>query len=150
MLNMTGRPGYRTMEMNGGSAAPYLACTPCVPLFCTLLEGLLDCQGRPGIICIVRWKLRPVIFGVESGLLPKSPELAAADLTTLREAKNVLKGPKSPTMPPHTQRACRHSLVQYRQENQTRRASTLQLQWLLSAFRNFAAITKLPPRTGNL
>ena len=33
--NMAGRPGCRTMEMNGGSSAPYLACTPCVPLFCT-------------------------------------------------------------------------------------------------------------------
>ena len=27
-----------TMEMNGGSSAPYLACTPCVPLFCTLFN----------------------------------------------------------------------------------------------------------------
>ena len=36
MPNMTGRPGYRTMEMNGGSSAPYLACAPCVPLFCAL------------------------------------------------------------------------------------------------------------------
>ena len=35
MPNMTGRPGYRTMEMIGGSSAPYLARTPCVPLFCT-------------------------------------------------------------------------------------------------------------------
>ena len=35
---MTGRPGYRTMEMNGGSSAPYLARTPCVPLFCTLFN----------------------------------------------------------------------------------------------------------------
>ena len=33
MPNMTGRPGDRTMEMNGGSSAPHLACTPCVPLF---------------------------------------------------------------------------------------------------------------------
>ena len=33
---MTGRPGYRTMEMIGGSSASYLARTPCVPLFCTL------------------------------------------------------------------------------------------------------------------
>ena len=32
---MTGRPGYRTMELIGGSSAPYLARTPCVPLFCT-------------------------------------------------------------------------------------------------------------------
>ena len=33
--DMTGRPGYRTIEMIGGSSAPYLARTPCVPLFCT-------------------------------------------------------------------------------------------------------------------
>ena len=38
MPNMTGRPGCWTMEMNGGSSAPYLACTPCVPLFCTLFN----------------------------------------------------------------------------------------------------------------
>ena len=33
--------------MNGGSSAPYLAWTPCVPLFCALFkrEGLLDYQG---------------------------------------------------------------------------------------------------------
>ena len=70
MPNMTRRPGYRTMEMNGGSSAPYLACTPCVPLFVHCLirveaEGLLDYQGRAGIISIVRWNLRPVRFGVE-------------------------------------------------------------------------------------
>ena len=35
MPNMTGRPGYRTMEMNGGSSGPCLACAPCVPLLCT-------------------------------------------------------------------------------------------------------------------
>ena len=28
-------------------------------------EGLLDYQGRTGIISIVRWNLRPVIFGVD-------------------------------------------------------------------------------------
>ena len=38
MPNMTGRPGYRTMEMNGGSSTPYLARTPCVPLFTTLFN----------------------------------------------------------------------------------------------------------------
>ena len=38
MPNMTGRPGYRTMEMTGGSSAPYLARTPCVPLFCALFN----------------------------------------------------------------------------------------------------------------
>ena len=68
--NMTGRPGYWTMEMNGGSSAPCLTCTPCVPLFVHCLirveaEGLLDNQGRAGIISIVRWNLRPVIFGVD-------------------------------------------------------------------------------------
>ena len=67
--SMTGRPGYWTMEMKGGSSAPHLACTPCVPLFVHCLirverEGLLDYQGRAGIISIVRWNLRPV-FGVE-------------------------------------------------------------------------------------
>ena len=42
------------MEMHGGSSAPYLACTPCVPLFCTLFEkgveteALLDYQGWAG------------------------------------------------------------------------------------------------------
>ena len=71
MPNMTGRPGYSTMEMNGGSSAPYLACTPCVPLFVHCLirveaEGLLDYQGRAGIISIVRWNLLPVIFGVDA------------------------------------------------------------------------------------
>ena len=44
-----------TMEMNGGSSAPHLACTPCVPLFVHCLirveaEGLLDYQGRAGIV----------------------------------------------------------------------------------------------------
>ena len=45
--------GYRTVEMNGGSSAPYLARTPGVPLFSILFqllgvetEGLLDYQGR--------------------------------------------------------------------------------------------------------
>ena len=69
--DMTGRPGYQTMEMIGGSSASHLACTPCVHLFCALFnggvetEGLLDYQGRAGIISIVRWNIRPVIFGVD-------------------------------------------------------------------------------------
>ena len=32
-------------------------------------EGLLDYQGRAGIISIVRWNLRPVIFGGEVCML---------------------------------------------------------------------------------
>ena len=75
---MTGRPGHWTMEMNGGSSAPYLACTPCFPLFVHCLigvetEGLLDYQGWAGIISIVRWNLRPVIFGVECLAILKPP-----------------------------------------------------------------------------
>ena len=69
--NMTGRPGYWTMEMVGGSS---VSCTSLVPLaspyFLLCLtgvetEGLLDYQGKAGIISIVRWNLLPVIFGVE-------------------------------------------------------------------------------------
>ena len=68
MPSMTGRPGHQTMEMNGGS---YLARTLCVPLFCTLFNrgGNKRAFRLPGavqgIISIVRWNLRPVIFGVE-------------------------------------------------------------------------------------
>ena len=58
------------MEMNGGSTASYLACTPCVPVFLLVFKGLeakgrLDFQGQRGIIVVVRWNLRPVIFGVD-------------------------------------------------------------------------------------
>ena len=47
---------------------------PCVPLFVHCLirvetEGLLDYQGQAGIISIVRWNLRPVIFGVKNNFL---------------------------------------------------------------------------------
>ena len=50
MPGMTGRPGHWTMEMNGGSSAPCLACTPCVPLFCTLFNrcGSRRAFGLPG------------------------------------------------------------------------------------------------------
>ena len=50
----------------------YLTRTPFVPLLCTLFnragdltEEFLDYQGRTGVISIVWWNLRPVIFGVE-------------------------------------------------------------------------------------
>ena len=59
------------MEMNGGSSASYLVRTPLRPLVYASLIGLktkgfLKFQGRREIASIVRWKLRPVIFGVES------------------------------------------------------------------------------------
>ena len=57
------------MEMNGGVPCRTSLVPHCFPLFCTLLgvetEGLLGYQGRAGVISIVRWNLRPVIFGVE-------------------------------------------------------------------------------------
>ena len=73
MPNMTGRQGHRTMEMNGGSSAPYLACTPLRSLVCTLFNKAGSRRAfrlpRGGIISIVRWNLRPVIFGVENPLV---------------------------------------------------------------------------------
>ena len=58
--NMTGRPGCRTMEMNGGSSVSYLTRTPCVPLFPTLFNRdgdrrafrLLG-EGRDHVHCAV-------------------------------------------------------------------------------------------------
>ena len=74
--------------MNGGSSTPYLACTPCVPLFVHCLirveaEGLLDYQRRAGIISIVRWKLRPVMFGVDLGVLDLSIPLVVQDFSRI-------------------------------------------------------------------
>ena len=71
----TGGP-YAT-EMNGGSIASYLARTPRVPFLMLIFIGLeakgsLDFQGRRGIASVVRWKLRPVIFGFEKGHRAKS------------------------------------------------------------------------------
>ena len=37
-MQLTARPGCWTMETNAESSASYLACTPRVPLFCTLLN----------------------------------------------------------------------------------------------------------------
>ena len=68
---MSGRPGDRMTEINGGSAASYLVRNLCVPVFCLFsligleAQGLLDFQGRRGIASVVRWNLRPVILGVE-------------------------------------------------------------------------------------
>ena len=71
MPNMIGRPGHQTMEMIGGSSVPYLARTLCVPLFSTSFNRVGNKErfrlpgGGRGIISIVRWNLRPVIFGVD-------------------------------------------------------------------------------------
>ena len=71
MPNMTGR----LEDMNGGSSAPY--GTSLVPLaFTCFLLCLIDSNrvgsrrgfrlpSESGIVPIVRWNLRPVIFGVD-------------------------------------------------------------------------------------
>ena len=65
--DVTGRPGYRTMEVPHRTSLVPLAS----PYFLLCLigvetEGLVDYQGRAGIISIVLWNLPPVIFGVEN------------------------------------------------------------------------------------
>ena len=81
MPNMIGRPGHRTMEMIGGSSAPYLARTLPFPCFVLCLivetEGLLDYQGRAGITSMVRWTLRPVICGVDLHWLMRNQDFLA-------------------------------------------------------------------------
>ena len=58
---MTGRSGHRTMEMNGKSTVSYLVRTPILKGL--EVKGFLAFQGRRGIASVVRWNLRPVIFG---------------------------------------------------------------------------------------
>ena len=58
-----------TSQRSFGNLCPYSQKAPCVPFFVLCLvgvetEGLLDYEGRAGIISIVRWNLRPVMFGV--------------------------------------------------------------------------------------
>ena len=60
------------------SSAAHLARTPRFPLFVLCLvrvetEGLLDYQGKAGIMSIVQWNVRPVIVGVENRNLPPKP-----------------------------------------------------------------------------
>ena len=50
----------------GGSTASYLARTPGLCLFNTFgSKGAFRLPGRRGITAVVRWNLRPVIFGVQ-------------------------------------------------------------------------------------
>ena len=69
--------GVGQLEVNGGSSG----CTSLAPLAspCFVLcligaetEGLLDYEGRAGIISIVWWSLRTVIFGVEKWNQPST------------------------------------------------------------------------------
>ena len=103
MPNMTGRPGHRTMGMNGGSSAPHLARTPCVPLLSTLFNRggnrrafrLLGAGG--GIISIVRWNLRPVIFGVDKSQQKKKSAKERRFCTSVNSTGDF--SPKSPFFP---------------------------------------------------
>ena len=96
MPNMTGRPGHQTMDMNGGSSAPYLACTPCVPLLCTLFNKGGSTEDRrafrlPGaggdhFHCAV--EPSPGQFrcrDMKNSPLPKEPGLRAARQTELMD-----------------------------------------------------------------
>ena len=91
--DQAGRPGCRAFEINGGSSASYLACAPCIPLFCTLVNSVVNRRpfglpGRAGVISIARWNLRPVIFAVDCGpALPRIPEKSL-------NLKNLLNSPK--------------------------------------------------------
>ena len=64
MPKMTGQPGCRTMEMNGGSSTSCLARNACVPSFLCFVwwgvepEGLSDYQQRAAIRSIVQWNFR--------------------------------------------------------------------------------------------
>ena len=57
------------MEMNAESTASYLARTLASQRSCFFnkseAKGLFDFQGRRGITPVVRWNLRPVMFGVD-------------------------------------------------------------------------------------
>ena len=63
-------------------------------------EGLLDYQGRAGIISIVQWSLRPVIFGVESVCLRPSGLRASPPLTEVSRALRARNAEKVSKMSP--------------------------------------------------
>ena len=64
-------------------------------------EGLLDYQGRAGMISIVRWNLRPVIFGVEfcSGrtMWPQANTAKDAALDSQKRQKQIAQNAKIET-----------------------------------------------------
>ena len=66
----------------------YLARTPCFVL-CLIgveTEGLLDYQRRAGIMSIVRWNLRPFIFGVEGNVFSCPQAILAVSSVVCGEA----------------------------------------------------------------
>ena len=80
------------------SLAP-LASLSCVLYFIGVeTEGFLDYQGRAGIISIVRWNLRPVIFGVEPGTVPNGFRQMPFSLAQLCVGPKLLK--RCPTYVP--------------------------------------------------
>ena len=78
---MTGRPGHRTMEMIGGSSAPYLARTPCVPLFCTLFnrDGNRRALSIPGV--------GGVSFPLYGGTFARSYSVSTGDSSSGNQGK---------------------------------------------------------------
>ena len=79
--------------MDGGSSASYLARTPCNPLSCTLIgvetEGLLDYQKGAGIISIVWWNLRPVIFGIDKNFCSNGSTFRVVETVVLENGRFV-------------------------------------------------------------
>ena len=60
-------------------------------------EGLLDYQGRAEIISIVRWTLRPVIFGVANSRGPGGAEQVGCVFFWYGDVSFAVSGwPKSP------------------------------------------------------
>ena len=62
---MTGPPGDHTMEMQGGSTARALCVSVLAYFNRSGSKGASKLPRRRGITSVVRWNLRPVIFGVE-------------------------------------------------------------------------------------
>ena len=99
---MTGRPGCRTMEMNGGSSEPHLARTPCVPLFCTLFNrggnrsgDHVHCslEASPGHIRC-RYNYSEIILFEKFQRAPNPPEFAQPSLSRVKRRSSPARGYK--------------------------------------------------------
>ena len=71
MPNMTGRPGHRTMEMNGGSSTSYLARTPRIGdhFHCAVepSPGHIRCRKAITMTIVCCAALRPLCSGMTGG-----------------------------------------------------------------------------------
>ena len=90
---MTGRPGRRTMEMNGRSAVWYLLCTPYAPFFmltCLFLSGSKGAFELAGATWDrFQWNLRPVMLGVGSSRCHPMPSLTKPPFPIFRSFRLI-------------------------------------------------------------